>query len=201
MKKIYKNFVFDIIAAVVALALGIVMLPPFGIGQQLLNILLAVTLVAYLVIYLYDKLRRNKGITFVLSLVEFIVISLVAIGLVFQQFSHIEISGVCSTIGIVLWLRGMVSALGMYITASSLKKSKRTLTEFVIALFVISVGAYFFAHPIVSDLVLTWIIDIVFFLQLSYSRVSPIFSPLSKRKLFPKRQRATNNNRFLQHKY
>jgi len=187
MKKIYKNFVFDIIAAVVALALGIVMLPPFGIGQQLLNILLAVTLVAYLVIYLYDKLRRNKGITFVLSLVEFIVISLVAIGLVFQQFSHIEISGVCSTIGIVLWLRGMVSALGMYITASSLKKSKRTLTEFVIALFVISVGAYFFAHPIVSDLVLTWIIDIVFFLAaIVFAGLAYLFAPIKKKALSQK---------------
>ena len=39
MKRLLKNFVFDIIVAVVSLALAIVMLPPFGISAKVLNVL------------------------------------------------------------------------------------------------------------------------------------------------------------------
>ena len=39
MKRFLKNFVFDVIIAVVALALAIIMLPPFGISAKVLNVL------------------------------------------------------------------------------------------------------------------------------------------------------------------
>ena len=41
MKKLYRSFTFDLTIAITALVLGIIMLPPFGIGIYALNILLA----------------------------------------------------------------------------------------------------------------------------------------------------------------
>ena len=61
MKKLYRNFIFDLTIAICALVLGIIMLPPFGIGVYALNTLLAATIVVYFLVYLWDKLGRTKG--------------------------------------------------------------------------------------------------------------------------------------------
>ena len=55
----YKNYIFDIVISALAAVLGVVMLPPFGIGQRLLNLLLAISLVAYLAIHLFGKLQSH----------------------------------------------------------------------------------------------------------------------------------------------
>ena len=125
MKKLYNSFIFDIIVAVIALALGIVMLPPFGIGNKVLNILLAITLVAYLIIYLFDKAKRAKGVLFILTVVEMVIICFVIVGLVVDQFSSIIISGVCRTIGLVVWLRGSVVSIGSYLSSPTQRRYKR----------------------------------------------------------------------------
>ena len=42
MKKLYRNFIFDLTIAITALVLGIIMLPPFGIGVYALSWYLSV---------------------------------------------------------------------------------------------------------------------------------------------------------------
>ena len=44
MNKLYKNFIFDIVAGSVALVLAIIMLPPLNFGIRAINILLALGL-------------------------------------------------------------------------------------------------------------------------------------------------------------
>ena len=183
MNRIYKNYIFDIIFAVLALALGIIMLPPFNIGQKIINILLAVTLVAYLVVHLFGKLRRSRGATFVLTLIEFSVVSLISVGLVLQQFKVFNISGVCRTVGLVLWLRGIVSILGMYIRLGTVKSESYNLPKFALYLLLITLGACAFASPVISDLAFNWIICIVMILTaVIFGALALIYSPEKKKK-------------------
>ena len=180
-KKLYKNFVFDIFIGIIALALAIVMLPPFNIGQTLLNILRAATLLAYIVIYLFDRARRTKGMLFILSLSELIIVAVMALGLVLRQFRIFEISSVCGTVGIVLWLRGIIALVSMYITAQS-SKTKYSLPLFSLYLFVTSLGMFLYARPFVSDLVLTWLICIFFFASaLVFGALSLLYAPSKKK--------------------
>lgn len=181
MQNIYKNFVFDIIIAVLALAVGILMIPTFGIASHALNILLAITLAVYLVVFLFGKLRRTNGTVFVFTVIEFIVISAIVIGLIFQQFRLIAISGICQTIGLVMWLRGLVMALGMYISSIASKKPRRDIPRFFIALLLISVGAFLFAKPIISDAVLEWVLCISFFVYaIIFAALAFLFAPTKK---------------------
>lgn len=183
MKKLYKNFIFDIILAVLALALGIVMLPPFEIGQLALNILLAAALLAYLVIYLFDKVRRARGTIFILLALEFIVICVLILGLFLQQLKVFNVSSVCATLGLVLWLRGAVCLISLYLTASVTRKTKYSLPSFLLYLLLVSVGAFTFAKPFVSDLALTWIICIFFFLVfIAFIFLAFLYSPSKKKK-------------------
>ena len=182
MRKIYKNFIFDIVAAAVTLTLGIVMLPPFGIGERALNVLMAIMLASYLTVYTQDKIRRSKGTTLILTMVEFAIISLIALTLVIQQFSPLKITEVCRIIGFAMWLRGIFSTLGMYIIASNAKRQRYGIVKFVLCVLLSTVGVYLIAEPVISDLVLTWIICIIFLLEaLAFSALAILFAPAKRR--------------------
>ena len=138
---LYKNYIFDIVIALIALALAVVMLPIFGISAIFIDIMLALALGVYLVFFLFDKLRHSRGTVFALTIIEFIVISVIAIGLVFQQLGVIiRISSVCQTVGLVIWMRGVVMALSLYLASLSAKKPTRNLVKFIIDIIFISVG-------------------------------------------------------------
>ncbi len=183
MQRMYKNFVFDLAVAVISIALAIVMLPPFGISQYVLNILLALTLVIYLSSFLFDKLRHTKGTVFIFTLVEFLAISFIVIGLVVRQFMPLNIANVWQALGSAIWLRGVVMTLEMYVSAMASKKPRRNIPRLILSIAFISVGAFLFAHPITSDEVLEWVMCISFFIcALIFAGLAFLFAPLKKSK-------------------
>ena len=182
MKKLYRNFVFDLTIAICALVLGIVMLPPFGIGVYALNILLAAAIVVYFLVYLWDKLGRTKGATFLLTVLESVVYFFVVIDLIIQQFNIFEVISVCRALGLVLWVRGTVSAIGMYITALSSSRKKSSLPSFLFRILLISLGMCLLAHPMFSNLVLNWAMCIFLYLSaLAFGGLALLFSPSRKK--------------------
>ena len=182
MRKLYRNFTFDLTISLVALALGIIMLPPFGIGVFLLNLLLAASIVVYFLVYLWDKLRVTRGSIFLLTVLECIVYLFVIIDLILAQFEVFDALTVCRALGIVLWARGTSSAIGMYINVASQSKKKVSLPGFLFRLFLICSGTYLFANPMLKDSVLNWSICILFFLSaIAFGGLAILFAP-TKRK-------------------
>lgn len=178
MERIYKNFWFDLICAVVALLLGVVMLPVFGIVTIVLNALLAATLVGYLVVFMIDKLRRTRGLIFVLAVIEFIVMVLIIAELLVEQFNPLRTAGICQTIGLVLWLRGVVMVIGMYSAALSVRKPQDKMSRFIIGVVLISGGMYLFTNPIIPNAVMEWVLCISLFLfALIFAGLAYLFSP------------------------
>ena len=183
MGKLYRNFLFDIIAAVICLTMGIVMLPPIGIGGYIVRVLLALVLLAYLVLYLVDKIKKSRGTVFILGVVEFVLVSLIILDLFLEQFKILNISGICHTVGLVLALRGVMSALAMYITAYNTKRKKKNLPLFLVSLLLIGAGVFLFANPILSDKVINWVLCVLFFLCfVIYSALALLFAPERKSK-------------------
>lgn len=181
--RLYKNYIFDIVIAALAVVLGVVMIPPIGIGQYILNVLLAISLAAYLVIHLFGKLQRSRGTTFILTLIEFSIVCLIIVGLILQQFRVFNISGVCRTLGFVLWLRGMVSIIVMYITLGTVKSGRYNLPKFLLYLALITTGTYLFANPLITDYVFNWILCIVMMVVgLVFAGLAFLYSPSKKKK-------------------
>ena len=181
MSKLYKNFIFDIVAAVITLALAIIMLPPIGLGLKALNILLALGLVVYMVVYLFDRLRKTKGTLFVLAAVEMALVGVIAVCLALQQFHVFNISGICSTIGVVIWLRSVVSLVGMYLTSPN-AKTKYSLPVFSIYLALLSFGMFLYARPFISDLVIAWILSVLLFMvMLVFIGLALLYAPARKK--------------------
>ena len=182
MKKLYRSFTFDLTIAITALVLGIIMLPPFGIGIYALNILLAATLVTYFLVYLWDKLKRTRGSIFILTALECIIYFFIIIDLILQQFRVFNAIGVCRALGLVLWVRGTVSAIGMYINAISQTPKKKSLPSFLSRILLIYIGTYLLANPLITDIVLNWGMCILFFLSaLAFGGLALLFAPSKKK--------------------
>ena len=183
MRKLYKNFVFDLIIAISALLLGIIMLPPFGIGGYALHVLLAATIIVYFIVYLWDKLVRTKGTVFLLTVLECTVYVFIVIDLILGQFGVSDVVSVCRALGVFLWTRGVVSAMGMYINLSSSKTKRSNLPGFLVRISLISFGMFLFAHPLLNDVFLNWAMCIIFFLStLGFGGLAILFAPTSDEK-------------------
>lgn len=177
----YRNFVVDIIIAVLTLGLGLLMLPPFGIGQAMIDILLALTLLTNLVIHLFQKLRISKGITFTLTLVESAINAIVILCLFLEQFKLIKIGGICQTLGFILALHGIFTLIILYVTLANTKSGKYNLPDFLINLILSVVGVYLFANPIFDDLLINWVLCILLFVvTLGFIGLAILFSPIRK---------------------
>lgn len=182
MKKLYKNFTFDLTIAITALVLGIIMLPPFGIGIYALNILLAATLVTYFLVYLWDKLKRTRGAIFLLTALECVIYFFIILDLILQQFRVFDAISVCRALGLVLWVRGTISAIGMYITAISPTPRKKSLLSFLSRVLLICLGTYLLANPLLTDNVLNWAMCIIFFLSaFAFGGLALLFAPSKKK--------------------
>ena len=183
MKKLYKNFVFDLIIAISALLLGIVMLPPFGIGKYALHVLFAASLVVYFIVYLWDKLVRTKGTIFLLTVLECTVYFFIIVDLILGQFGVSGAVSVCRALGTFLWTRGIISAIGMYINAVSSKTKRSNLPGFLLRICLISLGMFLLAHPLLNDVFLNWLLCVLFFISaLGFGALALLFSPTKGEK-------------------
>lgn len=176
MNKLYKNYVFDLIVAAVALALGVVMLPVFGISAVFIDILLAAALVAYLILFLLDKLKHTRGVVFALTVIEFALLALATLGHIVQQFTPLHFTTVCQAVGVVLCLRGCVMATTMYVSALSLRKPRSELITFAIAILMIVVGTALFSGSFIDDYFLEWVMCIALFITaLAFAALAFLF--------------------------
>lgn len=154
MAKLFKNYVALFIFSGFLLVTGVLTLPPLRL--PVIKLILAIGLFLYLALFLFKKLREARSVMFLVLLIEFVIISLIAAGLVFSQFELIKIDGVCRITGLSLWIHATGAMIGEYHAA--LTRAKRTpLYVFALHIALLSFGAYTFAAPFVSDKTISWI--------------------------------------------
>ncbi len=149
MKEIYKNHIADLLLSALFLTLGILLIPAIGISSVVLNYIVAAVLLLYLFLFLVKKLTVAKGTILVLTVVEFIVIILIALGLILKELQVINLGETFQIIGLVIWLRGVVCLVKGYLISSPEARRKYSLLLFLGYIAMVTAGAYFFfANPI-----------------------------------------------------
>ena len=91
-----------------------------------------------------------------LTIVEFSLLSLIALGCVFSQFNIINISGACQIFALALWTRGCVEIFRAYYYRAD-SKEVYPVWYLALAIAMVSGGAYCFAKPIIQDVAILWI--------------------------------------------
>ena len=126
-------------------------------GRQIINILIAICIVCYLAFYLLKKVKGpGKKTIKVLTIVEFAILSLIALGCVFSQFKIINIQGACQIFGLALWTRGAIEVFRAYYYRSD-SKEVYPVWYLAISIVMVSFGVYCFAKPFIQDIVILWI--------------------------------------------
>lgn len=155
MANFFKNYVALFIFSGLLFAFAVLTLPPLKL--PMINFILAFGLVSYLTLFLFGKLSRARGVMFLVLLIEFVIISLIAAGLVLGQFELIKIDGVCRIVGISLWIHSTATLIGEYHAACIKSHRRAPAYLFALHLSLSSFGIYIFASPIISDRTIAWI--------------------------------------------
>lgn len=173
MKKIFKNHVVCLLLGIVCVLAAILFAPIWNWwdscpwktwGEDIVNLLIAACIVCYLAFYLAKKLTHGKRVIKVLTIVEFSILSLIALGCIFTQFNLINVKGACQIFGLALWTRGSVELFRAYYHRAD-SKEYYPVWYLAISIALVTFGTWCIAKPFIQDIVIIWIF--AFFLLIS----------------------------------
>ena len=166
MKKIVKNAVVSIILGAICLLGAIIFAPIWNFwegcpwrtwGSQIISILIAACIIAYLALFLAKRIKANgKRAIQVLTLIEFGLLSLIALGCIFSQFKVINIQGACQIFGLALWTRGTIELFRAYYYRAD-SKEVYPVWYLGVSVCMVTLGTWFFVKPFIQDVVILWI--------------------------------------------
>ncbi len=166
MKKLFKNKTVCIVLGFVFLLAALLFAPIWNFwdscpwkdwGTKIINLLIAAGIICYLSMFLWKKIKGSgKRVIKVLTIVEFAMLALIALGCILSQFKVFNIQGACKIFGFALWTRGVVELFRAYYYRAD---SKEVYPVWYLALSIVLVtfGTYCFAKPFIQDIVLLWI--------------------------------------------
>ena len=160
MKKIFKNYLVCLILGVLSIIAALIFAPiwskwtncPWGSwGENIVKLLIAVLIICYLVFYLAKKLKgTKKRVILVLTIVEFSLLTLIALGCVISQFDVIKLSDAGKIFALALWIRGCVELFRAYYYKSD-SDEVYPVWYLAVSIAMTSFGAYSFATPIIDN--------------------------------------------------
>lgn len=186
-----KDFVlFIIIGSLLTLA-GILFFPLWASvdvpwsdwGSKIIQLIIAAFLLLYIFGYLLKKVTKGgNGVIKVLTIIEFVLLLLIALGCVLSQFKVINISGACVIFGLCLWCRGTIEIFRAYYYQRG-NTTKYPLWWLCIAIALVSFGMYCIAKPLFSDMVILWIfVFLLLVLGILLIVYGSLCAPKSKKK-------------------
>ncbi len=169
-----KWFWLYIVGGFLGIILGIMLMPIWNKcpdwvfwkswGMKIVNLIICVCIVLYLCCFLLKKImRRSNGVIKVLTIIEFSLLALIALGCILQQFKVINIGGACAILGLALWCRGVVEIFRAYYHQRG-NNDRYPVWWLVIAIFLVSFGVYLFVKHLFDDIVILWIFVVLILL-------------------------------------
>jgi len=164
MKRFKYDWLLYLIVSLLAIGLGIVLIVDnYSIGLKILDVALAVMLISYALLLLFPQIKNRRGTIQILIIIEFILIILISVGLVLQQFKVFTIAGSCRILGLIIWLRSIVEIFRAYFYKGKDSAYKYALWYLVIILALFTLGVYMFASPFFNDTQLILALSIALF--------------------------------------
>ena len=166
MKKLLKNNALCIIVGTISLIASLLFAPIWNWwekcpwkswGSAIIDLLVATLIVLYLSLFLFKKIKRaTKQVIRVLTIVEFALLSLIALGCIFRQFDIIKIDEASQIFALAIWTRGAVELFRAYYYRSDTKEVY-PVWYLAISIAMVTSGTWFFVQPIIKDIVILWI--------------------------------------------
>lgn len=170
-----KWFWLYIVFGILGVLIGIMLMPVWSNcpdwvfwknwGMQIVNMIICVCLLLYLCLFLVNKIRtRSNGVIKVLTIIEFVLLTLIAIGCVLQQFKVFNfINGACAIVGLAMWCRGVVEIFRAYYHQRG-NNDRYPVWWLAVSICLVTIGVYFVLKPPFQDVVILWIFVVLILL-------------------------------------
>lgn len=164
LKKTKAFWLYFVFAAIFVLA-AVVLAPVWSgtevffknWGRKVIDIFIAVLIILYLSMYLVKKVARGgNGVIKVLTIIEFVALSLIALGCIFSQFGVFKIGEPCQIAGLIMWCRGTIEIFRAYYFRGSTVKYPVWLVAVAVAL--VTFGTYLYVKPLFTAAHLQWVL-------------------------------------------
>ncbi len=131
-------------------------------GADFVKIVIAGVLALYLIEYLYKKMSAVKiKVVKVLAVIEFVILSLVAVGCIISQFSAFALD-VSVIFAIALLMRGTVEIFRAYYYNNA--SDKYPVIELIVAILLVALGGYAISSTIITNEIILWVATLIAFL-------------------------------------
>ena len=164
IKKILKNYKACLVLGPIFILFALLFAPIWNFwdscpwkdwGRQIISLLIAACIIAYLALYLAKKLTHGKRVIKVLTIVEFAILSLIALGCIFSQFKVVNIQSACQVFGFALWTRGAIELFRAYYHRAD-SKEYYPVWYLAISIAMVTLGTWCFVKPFIQDIVILW---------------------------------------------
>lgn len=194
-----KNYVWFIVLGVILLLSAFILMPFWGSvweecpwkdwGIKFISIAMAILILMYLFGFLVRKIAKSSGTIQVLTIIEFTLLALIALGLVFSQFKILSIPDEPSIIiGIALYIRGVIEIFRAYYYKQS-STYNYPVYWLVVAIMFVTFGVIFILNVSISKL---WVLWVLIISLIVLSIISIVYGVL-KKPIKTKKENNKNN--------
>lgn len=151
-------------------------------GRDIVKIILAAGICIYLFGYLLKRIIRRRGTIQILSIVEFVLLLLIALGCVLSQCNILKIEEACIILGLVLWCEGAIDLFRAYFHQKD-SKSPYPIWRLCIAIALVSVGMWMICKPLFQNIAVLWtFVALLFLLGVLAIVIGALAKPAGKAK-------------------
>ena len=128
-------------------------------GAKAIDLLIAVLIIVYLCTYLIKKVARGNGVIKLLTVIEFALFALIALGCILSQFKVVNLGGPCEIVGAIMWVRGSIEVFRAYYFRGS--SAKYPLWGVAVAIALVTFGTYLYIKPLFTAKDLQWVLSAI----------------------------------------
>jgi len=129
------------------------------LGITIVSIAMAALVLLYIFGFVLKKIINSKGIIQILTVIEFTLLFLIALGLVFAQFKLLNIPDEPSIIvGIAFYIRGVIEIFRAYFHKTS--STSYPIWWLVISILFVTLGVIFMLTSSITKVMILWILVI-----------------------------------------
>ena len=153
-----------------------------GWGAKVIDLLIAALIIFYLVTYLSKKVAKGgNGVIKILTIVEFVLLALIALGCILSQFKVFNFGGPCEIIGLIMWVRGAIEVYRAYYFKGTSAKYPAWLVAVAIGL--VTFGTYLYVKPLFTANHLQWVLAVIMLiLMICFIYAAIVTKPEKKKK-------------------
>ena len=110
MKNLVSNWIFTLVEAILLGVFAVLMF----FADELLNVLVGVAVIVYIALIVLSKVVNYRGIIQLIALLEFFVITVLAVFVIVDFVPFAKLDPVNFTVGVAMWFRGTTEILHSY---------------------------------------------------------------------------------------